>query len=234
MFNFVPDIKKILLLQRNEYQNNLSKYFRKILGREIYTRLLINILNNDLDKINKSFYRDISIEFDRFKSYLPNPVNNILDIGCGVGAINIFLNKFYENRPKFHLLDKNYVSNKIVYGFKKSKTEGYNNLEVTKKFLEANDISLKNIYTYDADKNELKVIKYDLVISLVSWGYHYPIETYIKYLKESSNEKTVFIFDIADEYVSIEDVKKYFNKIDIVDEYLKKHNQIRLVCSEII
>ena len=234
MFNFVPDIKKILLLQRNEYQNNLSKYFRKILGREIYTRLLINILNNDLDKINKSFYRDISIEFDRFKSYLPNPVNNILDIGCGVGAINIFLNKFYENRPKFHLLDKNYVSNKIVYGFKKSKTEGYNNLEVTKKFLEANDINLKNIYTYDADKNELKAIKYDLVISLVSWGYHYPIETYIKYLKESSNEKTVFIFDIADEYVSIEDVKKYFNKIHIVDEYLKKHNQIRLVCSEII
>mgnify|MGYP006113518573 CR=1 FL=1 len=100
--------------------------------------------------------------------------------------------------------------------------------------MEANDINSKNIYTYDVDKSELKVIKYDLVISLVSWGYHYPIETYINYLKESSDKKTIFIFDVADEYISIQDVKKYFNKIDIIDKYLKKHNQIRLACSEII
>ena len=92
MFKFIPRIKKILLLQRNEYQSNFSKYFRKILGREIHTRILIDYLNNNIDAINKKFYQDIENEFLKFKKLLPNNVKNILDIGCGIGAINIFLN----------------------------------------------------------------------------------------------------------------------------------------------
>ena len=235
MFKFIPGIKKILLLQRNEYQSNFSKYFRKILGREIHTRILIDYLNNNIDEINKKFYQDIQNEFLEFKKLLPNNVKNVLDIGCGIGAINIFLNNYYKKeKPNFHLLDKNYVSNKIIYGFNKKNTEGYNNLLITKNFLKANNLIEENIYTYDVEKHELKKIKYDLVISLVSWGYHYPLENYINYLKENSDEKTIFIFDIAEEFISINHVKKYFHEIKIVNKYLKKHRQIRLACKKII
>lgn len=234
MFKFIPEIKKPLLLQRNEYQSNFSKYIRKILGREIHTRFLINILNNNLDDINKKFYEDIEIEFNEFKKFLPKKVDNILDIGCGIGAINILLNNYYNNLINFHLIDKNYISNKIVYGFNRDNTEAYNKLSVTKKFLKKNKIFKNNIYTYDIDRDKLKVIKYDLVISLVSWGYHYPLDTYLKYLRKSSYDRTIFIFDIANEYISIKDVEKYFNNIEIVKEYLKKHKQTRLACSELI
>ena len=233
MFNFVKGIKKILLLQRNEYQSNSSKFLRKLFGRELHTRFFINFTNNNLQKINNHFYKDMKNEFDKIKFFLPKKAYNILDIGCGIGAINIFLNNHYDNLPNFHLLDKNFVSNKIIYGFKKIKTEGYNNLLTTKHFLEANNIKKDKINIYDVDKDELIDLKYDLVISLVSWGYHYPLETYIDYLKKNATNKTIFIFDIAVEYISIEDVKKYFNKIEIINRYQKKHQQIRLFCSEI-
>ena len=219
MFKFIPGIKKILLLQRNEYQSNFSKYFRKILGREIHTRILIYYLNNNIDAINKKFYQDIENEFLKFKKLLPNNVKNILDIGCGIGAINIFLNNFYNGSANFHLIDKNYVSKKVIYGYRESNAEGYNDLLLTKEFLKKNSINENSISTYDIDKDRLKEIKYDLVISLISWGYHYPLEVYINYLRENSNEETIYIFDIAEEYVSTEDVNKYFNKINIIKKY---------------
>ena len=234
MFTFVPGIKKILLLQRNEYQSNLSRYLRGILGRKIHTRFLISLLNNNLQDINKKFYKDIYSEFNELKNFLPENANNILDIGCGVGAINIFLNNFYKGSASFHLIDKNYISRKITYGFKKLNTEGYNNLLVTKKFLQENNVIESNINTYDVDKNELKKIKYDLVISLLSWGYHYPLDTYIDYLKENSNNETIFIFDIAEEYVSAKDGNRYFKKIKFIKKYSKKQKQIRLMCTKII
>jgi len=234
MFKFVPEIKKILLLQRNEYQNETSKYFRKVFGREIFTRFLINFINSDINKINKRFYDDMNNEFDEIQKFLPKSAENILDIGCGIGAIDIFLNKYYNNLSKFHLVDKNYISKKIVYGFSRSETEGYNNLYTTKNFLLANKVDEKNICIYDIDKDKLSEINYDLVISLVSWCYHYPLETYLSYLRQSTHNKTIFIIDIAEEFISIDYIKNYFNKIEVIKKYSKKHRQTRLACEKII
>ena len=234
MFEFDPGIKKILLLQRNEYQSSLSRYLRSVLGREFHTRFLVDLLNYNLPEINKKFYNDLHREFDDLKNFLPKNVNNILDIGCGIGAINIFLNNFYNGSANFHLIDKNYVSKKVIYGYRESNAEGYNDLLLTKEFLKKNSINENSISTYDIDKDRLKEIKYDLVISLISWGYHYPLEVYINYLRENSNEETIYIFDIAEEYVSTEDVNKYFNKINIIKKYSKKQTQARLMCTGII
>ena len=234
MFEFVPGIKKILLLQRNEYQSSLSRYLRSVLGREFHTRFLVDLLNYNLSSLNNKFYNDLNAEFNDLKNFLPKNVNNILDIGCGIGAINIFLNNFYNGSANFHLIDKDYVSKKVIYGYKKSNAEGYNDLSLTKEFLKKNNINQNSISIYDADKDKLKKIKYDLVISLISWGYHYPLEVYIDYIKESSSEETIYIFDIAEEYISTKDVNKYFKKINIIKKYSKKQKQTRLMCSEII
>ena len=87
MFNFVQGMKKILLLQRNEYQSDFSKYLRRSFGRELHTRFLINIFNKDIQVINNRFYNDMKNEFNKFKKFLPQNAENILDIGCGIGAI---------------------------------------------------------------------------------------------------------------------------------------------------
>ena len=78
MFEFVPGIKKILLLQRNEYQSSLSRYLRSVLGREFHTRFLVDLLNYNLSSLNNKFYNDLNAEFNDLKNFLPKNVNNIL------------------------------------------------------------------------------------------------------------------------------------------------------------
>ena len=57
-----------------------------------------------------------------------------MDIGCGLGIIDIYLNEFFEKKPAFFLLDKNRVDRKIKYGFS-SNYESYNDLKETKNIL---------------------------------------------------------------------------------------------------
>ena len=52
-------------------------------------------------------------------------------------------------------------------------------------------------------------------------------EQYLKFLDQIIKKD----FDIAAEYISIEDVIKYFNKLEFINRYQKKHQQIRLFCS---
>ena len=107
--------KKLLLLQRNELLTKTQNLIRKKFGRFLFTNFFINYFQNqDLEKITEELFLK---EFNTFKNFLPNSVNTIMDIGCGLGIINIYLNKFFEKKPIFFLLDKNRIDRKIKYGF---------------------------------------------------------------------------------------------------------------------
>ena len=107
--------KKLLLLQRNELLSEKQKWLRKKFGRFIFTNFLINYFQNkDIEKQTEELFRK---EIDLIKEYLPSKVENIMDIGCGLGIINIYLNDIYINQPNFFLLDKNRIDKKIKYGF---------------------------------------------------------------------------------------------------------------------
>ena len=123
MIKLNPKSKKLLLLQRNELLTARQNWLRKTFGRLIFTNFFVNYFQvQNFEKITeKLFYK----EFETFKKYLPNSVENIMDIGCGLGIINIYLNEFFEKKPVFFLLDKNKVDRKITYGFS-SNYESYN------------------------------------------------------------------------------------------------------------
>ena len=121
--------KKLLLLQRNELLSAKQKWLRKKFGRFIFTNFLINYFQiKDIEKQTEELFRK---EIDLIKKYLPSKVENIMDIGCGLGIINIYLNDIYINQPNFFLLDKNRIDKKIKYGFS-SNYESYNDLNETK------------------------------------------------------------------------------------------------------
>jgi ubiquinone/menaquinone biosynthesis C-methylase UbiE len=73
-------------------------------------------------------------EYNIIKNYLPNKTNNIMDVGCGLGIINIFLQQHYKNNLKYFLIDKNKIDLKIKYGFQDN-YESYNDLLETKKLI---------------------------------------------------------------------------------------------------
>jgi hypothetical protein len=151
-----------------------------------------------------------------------------MDIGCGLGIINIYLNEIYNNQPNFFLLDKNRIDKKIKYGFS-SNYESYSNLNETKNLLLNNNIN--SLHMIDVEKDIKIEKKINLVISLKSMGYHYPVEHYLKLFRICCDDNTFFIFDVSDEYYNVSLLKEYFDFIDIIYEEKSIHSLKRLFCT---
>ena len=91
--------KKLLLLQRNELLSKKQFFLRKKLGRYLFTNYIINLFQ--LKNLEEKTFQLFKKDFLEIKNYLPSNVSNIMDIGCGLGILNIFLNKHYNNFPTF-------------------------------------------------------------------------------------------------------------------------------------
>ena len=222
--------KKLLLLQRNELLTSKQKWMRKKFGRFLFTNLFINF--NQLKNITLEAENLFKSEIDTFKDFLPKTCNNIMDIGCGLGIINILLNKFYQDKTSFYLLDKNRIDKKIKYGFS-SNYESYNDLNETKRILLENNISESSLFLFDVEKDIQIDSKIDLVISLKSMGYHYPFETYLQLLGKCCNKNTIFIFDVSVDTFDEILFKKYFENIETIYEEKSIHSLKRLFCKGI-
>jgi len=217
--------KKLLLLQRNELLTDKQKFLRKRFGRFIFTNFLINFYQDH--EIENKVERLFESEFNLISQYLPKNLNNIMDVGCGLGVIDIFLNRFYKKNLNFYLLDKNKIDKKIKYGFSED-YESYNVLEETKNLLLNNDLNESSINIIDVDKKiEIKQ-KIDFVISLKSMGYHYPFENYLKLFSNCCTKQTIFIFDISDNQNHL--LGDYFEEIQLIYEEKSVHPLKRLCC----
>ena len=229
MLNLNNKSKKLLLLQRNELLTEKQKWKRKKFGRFLFTNFFINF--NQAKDISLDAENLFKSEIDTFKNFLPRTCNNIMDIGCGLGIINILLNKFYNDKISFYLLDKNRIDKKIKYGFS-SNYESYNDLNETKRILLENNISESSLFLFDVEKDIQIDSKIDLVISLKSMGYHYPFETYLELFKKISNQNTTFIFDVSEGYYNYDTFKKYFENTSIIYEEKSIHSLKRMFCSK--
>ena len=230
MLNLNNKSKKLLLLQRNELLTKKQKWQRKKFGRFLFTNFFINF--NQAKDIISDAENLFKREIDTFKDYLPKTVQNIMDIGCGLGIINILLNKFYNDNPSFYLLDKNRIDKKIKYGFS-SNYESYSDLRETERILTENNIRKSRLFLYNVEKDFLIDVKIDLVISLKSMGYHYPFETYLSLFKKNCNKNTTFIFDVSEDYLNESLLKKYFENIKIIHEEKSIHSLKRLFCNNL-
>tara|TARA_B100001939_G_scaffold223556_1_gene192372 strand:+ start:1221 stop:1931 length:711 start_codon:yes stop_codon:yes gene_type:complete len=231
MINLNSLSRKLLLLQRNELLTKRQKWLRKKFGRFVFTNILINYFQDKyLEKNTENLF---SKEIETFKNYLPNSPKNIMDIGCGLGVIDIYLNRIFKNSPNFFLLDKNRIDNKIKYGFSNN-YESYNDLSETKNILIANQINLNQINLFDVEKDITIEEEINLVISLKSMGYHYPFELYLKLFNQCCSKNTLFIFDLSKTYFDQNKLKKYFEKIQIIYEEDSIHPLKRVLCKGFI
>ena len=219
--------RKLILLQRNELLSKKQKILRKRFGRFIFTNLFVNYFQtkNLTEKTEHLF----KYELETFKSYLPKNINSIMDIGCGLGIINIFLNKIYQNNLDFFMLDKDKIDRTIKYGYGEN-YESYNDLKETKNILCKNGIKENKIHIKNVDKKIAINSKIDLIISLKSMGYHYPLENYLNLLKDICTKETEFIFDVTSGKYSSEVINKYFDQSKIIYEEKSVHSLKRLHC----
>ena len=128
-----------------------------------------------------TYAASIDRDMDSLRPVLPQTVRRILDIGCGLAGIDAALYAHYAvDCPEVHLVDVDRVDRKPVYGYHRAdETGAYHSWAATLGFLTDHGVPKHRLAIYDADRGEFPGRQMDLVISLISCGFHYPVQTYL-------------------------------------------------------
>ncbi len=177
-----------------------------------------------LQRTNKSKADIISSyihDFNQIIDYIePIQINKLLDIGCGIAGVEVF----FLDSTEIYLIDKTQLD-EIYYGFEE-KAAFYNSLQIAKENLEFNGKNPEKIHLQEAEENKILFNeKFDLIISLLSCGFHYPIETYLDQIYEKLNQGGIFIADIRNQTNGKEKIKEKFGNIEIISKE-EKHDRI--------
>ena len=213
-----------IMFQRTSYSRLTNSFiyrvFNKIFPFSFYNNLVKYEANTNPSRIKALYENDMRREYLLIVKYLPKSCSTILDIGCGLAGIDIFFHRHYQDKsPVFYLLDKTYTEGNVYYGFK-SKGAFYNSLKMAQTMLINNGLPLQNIHTLEANENnEINIDgKIDLIISLISWGFHYPVSIYLNRVYNILNNGGSIILDIRKGTDGIEILKNKFTKIEIIME----------------
>ena len=154
--------------------------------------------------------------YDSLREVLPEKPLRILDIVCGVACIDIFLFRHYRESAdlKFWLLDRSEISKNLFYYFRE-RGAFYNSLEVARETLRSNGVADEQIITLTADdKFQVPIDEaVDLVVSLISWGYHYPVESYLQNVFRVMHNESTLILDIRPDRGGVETLKSVFRQV---------------------
>ena len=167
--------------------------------------------------IAKCYEADIGRTYESIKAYLPENCSRVLDIGCGLGGIDLMVYNHYNGNVELNLFDYSKVDDKIHYGYQNTGSI-YNSLELSKEFLVMNGVDESKIKIHDAE-NEFPVGRFNVVLSILSCGFHYPVSTYLDKVKNFLDG--VAIFDIRKDTDQIEELKANFNHVEVIAEYKK-------------
>eukprot|EP00241_Pyramimonas_parkeae_P023410 CAMPEP_0114311136 /NCGR_PEP_ID=MMETSP0059-20121206/19651_1 /TAXON_ID=36894 /ORGANISM="Pyramimonas parkeae, Strain CCMP726" /LENGTH=271 /DNA_ID=CAMNT_0001435265 /DNA_START=1208 /DNA_END=2023 /DNA_ORIENTATION=- len=138
--------------------------------------------------------------------YVPMSPHRVLDIGCGMALYDVFLLKKFgsETNMELYLLDKTSEQVRqpgfVGVGFHKEGVfSHYTNLECARQILIDNGASPQNVHAITASTTALDSLEsssFDFVFSLLSWGHHYPVKTYIVGVKRIMKRGSVLLLDL--------------------------------------
>ena len=205
-FKLDRNLSHLALLQRIELATTIQKKLRKLFGRYLFSKIFSRYILN-IDKISSDYYKIMYSEYLTIKKFL-NSNQKILSIGAGIGGLEIIINNNYRD-INFTFIERDYISNKIKYGWDNKNDEAYNKLDLLENFLISNNLKKNNFNIVNFDKSTLPNEKFNVVTSFYSLDFHYDFEIYRSYLSKVSNDNTVIIFDTirADFFLDIfEDV----------------------------
>jgi hypothetical protein len=133
----------------------------------------------------RAYHDDLAATYQGIRQYLPPRCWGMLDIGSGLGGIDILLSRHYASigkPPYVNLLDGESDPPKMHLH-----RETFNDMRVAQQFLKANGISLERFAYYTPDGPAAMGLEnlpkpYDLVVSFGSWCFHYAPDTYLPVL----------------------------------------------------
>ena len=133
--------------------------------------------------------------------YFPNlKIKNFIDIGAGTGQHTKEVYKYCNGNP--YILEgdaeNNYLKNKEAKKVKwNSSADDFNYYHTFTKLKDHHAQHFPQAILIDCDNIQLpEDLKFDLIFSHASYGYHYPISTYYDFIQKHSHKDTLIIVDI--------------------------------------
>lgn len=165
--------------------------------------------------ISTSYSRMIHDDFEMIRPHLPPTVENMLDIGCGIAGLDVILYQHYRSNPglKITLLDRTDPRTLPRYGFLE-RTEFYNALDVSKGVLLHNRVPARVFETLDAVGGRFPEGPLDLVVSIASWGFHYPVSTYLERVHAALAPGARVILDVRRGHGQLEELSNRFAEVE--------------------
>ena len=126
----------------------------------------------DPEEVKRRYAASVAEDFVGMEPYLPAHVDSILEIGCGMAALQVHMKRKYPG-ARLELLDGDTVTREGGEGYS-DKPDVYNSRAHTEMLLEANGVKVDR--WHDIGTKEL--LEADLIISMASFCYHFPRSTY--------------------------------------------------------
>lgn len=184
----------------------------------------IALQRSGLNSPIKDFIDVINKEFVEIKPYLPDKCAAILDIGCGLAGIDVLLHAHY-GEPRLYLADQNKTDANIHYGFRPTGSF-YNSFQVVGEIMRLNEVENYSLLAASKGTDISIREKPDLIISLLSCGYHYPVDFYLLKMIEILSPTGRIILDIRENTDGVKKLKQYFSEI----ETIRHENKAFRVC----
>ncbi len=220
----IPDeALPFILLQRTGLQRLNFRFLRK-LGVAYHPRICTWECRWRRAAIAADFAASINGDYQQIRGFLPAAAGTILDIGCGVAGIDAALNRHYVAQPpQFRLLDKSAVSSEIYYDFH-SEAAFYNSLGAAQAVLKHNGVAAAAVKCFEAtEDNRIPLAdgSVNLVISLISWGFHYPVTVYLQEVMRVLAPGGSLIMDVRRDSSGLDDLRGAFANLAIIAEQSK-------------
>lgn len=223
----VPDdAVRYILFQRTGHSwltNNrwCAKFFLNIAPAALYRNLVGVEALVRKTAIKQSFSAHIQAEYAELRPFLPAQVSSVLDIGCGVAGIDVWLQQHYGPAAviDYYLLDKTDVAPKVYFGYK-PQAAFYNSLAISHTLLSQNGIPAQRVHLLEATPDNQIALTgpVDLAISLISWGFHYPVATYLDRVYELLRVGGTLILDVRKGTGGEEQLRKKFGNMQLIAE----------------
>jgi hypothetical protein len=218
VYNFLTAV--LILLQRTDIQKSnsiLLKNFNKLTKNKFD---IINVLFKSLSykKIFYAYEIETVSESDLLCKLILEKFSQknliILDIGVGIGGYHKKWIREYNDNATLYLMDSSEFNIRALsYGHGES-DRYYNNLLLTKNFL--NDVysSKVKVESIEIKKDYPGKIPnhLDLIISFISWGFHYSLEDYwITITQRMSLISSIILIDVRKHSQSYKFLKEQNN-----------------------
>jgi hypothetical protein len=204
-FRIPDEALRYILYQRTAYLRlPVTRLYRHLFRRlpfnvPLYNAAVALEARVGAERVKALYRQDMRDEFASIRAFLPPSCASILDIGCGVAGIDVLLDRHYAGQqPDFYLLDRSEVASSVYYLFE-PRGAFYNSFDVARVLLAGNGIAGERIHTLTAsDRFEIDIHGWrtDLVISLLSWGFYYPVQAYARAVFELLADGGRVILDV--------------------------------------